>query len=120
MKALQIIEAGNIKVTDINKPTPAAGEILLRVRYVGFCGSDLNTFLGKNPMVKMPVVPGHEISATIEQIGQGVPTGFQQGMRVTVNPYTNCGTCASCRNGRVNACEFNQTLGVQRNGSMQE
>ena len=120
MKALQIIEAGNIKVTDINKPTPAAGEILLRVRYVGFCGSDLNTFLGKNPMVKMPVVPGHEISATIEQIGQGVPAGFQQGMRVTVNPYTNCGTCASCRNGRVNACEFNQTLGVQRNGSMQE
>ncbi|MBQ5623423.1 MAG: zinc-binding alcohol dehydrogenase family protein [Alistipes sp.] len=120
MKALQIIEAGNIKVTDINKPTPAAGEILLRVRYVGFCGSDLNTFFGKNPMVKMPVVPGHEISATIEQIGQGVPAGFHEGMNVTVNPYTNCGTCASCRNGRVNACEFNQTLGVQRNGSMQE
>ena len=120
MKALQIIEAGNIKVTDINKPTPAAGEILLRVRYVGFCGSDLNTFLGKNPMVKMPVVPGHEICASIEQICQGVPAGFQLGMRVTVNPYTNCGTCASCRNGRVTACEFNQTLGVQRNGSMQE
>ncbi len=120
MKALQITEAGKICVTEVNKPTPEAGQILLRVKYVGFCGSDLNTFLGRNPMVKMPVVPGHEISAVIEQIGEGVPAAFSEGMRVTVNPYTNCGTCASCRNGRVNACEHNETLGVQRNGSMQE
>jgi threonine dehydrogenase-like Zn-dependent dehydrogenase len=71
-------------------------------------------------MVKMPVIPGHEVGAVIEEIGEGVPTGFVKGMNVTVNPYTNCGKCASCRNGRVNACEHNETLGVQRNGSMQE
>lgn len=120
MKAVQIIEAGKVQVADIVKPTLGAGEILLRIKYVGFCGSDLNTYLGRNPMVKMPVIPGHEVGAVIEEIGEGVPAGFEKGMNVTVNPYTNCGKCASCRNGRVNACEHNETLGVQRNGSMQE
>lgn len=120
MKAVQITEAGKVQVADIVKPTLGAGEILLRIKYVGFCGSDLNTYLGRNPMVKMPVIPGHEVGAVIEEIGEGVPAGFEKGMNVTVNPYTNCGKCASCRNGRVNACEHNETLGVQRNGSMQE
>ena len=68
----------------------------------------------------MPVIPGHEVGAVIEEIGEGVPVGFEKGMNVTVNPYTNCGKCASCRNGRVIACEHNETLGVQRSGSMQE
>ena len=120
MKAVQITEAGKVQVADIVKPTLGAGESLLRIKYVGFCGSDLNTYLGRNPMVKMPVIPGHEVGAVIEEIGEGVPAGFEKGMNVTVNPYTNCGKCASCRNGRVNACEHNETLGVQRNGSMQE
>ena len=120
MKDVQITEAGKVQVDDIVKPTLGAGEILLRIKYVGFCGSDLNTYLGRNPMVKMPVIPGHEVGAVIEEIGEGVPAGFEKGMNVTVNPYTNCGKCASCRNGRVNACEHNETLGVQRNGSMQE
>ena len=120
MKAVQITEAGKVQVADIVKPTLGAGEILLRIKYVGFCGSDLNTYLGRNPMVKMPVIPGHEVGAVIEEIGEGVPAGFEKGMNVTVNTYTNCGKCASCRNGRVNACEHNETLGVQRNGSMQE
>lgn len=120
MKAVQITEAGKVQVADIVKPTLGVGEILLRIKYVGFCGSDLNTYLGRNPMVKMPVIPGHEVGAVIEEIGEGVPVGFEKGMNVTVNPYTNCGKCASCRNGRVNACEHNETLGVQRNGSMQE
>ena len=120
MKALQIAEAGVVRVADVKKPVLKSGEILLSIKYVGFCGSDLNTYRGNNPMVKMPVIPGHEVGAVIEEIGEGVPEGFHKGMAVTVNPYTNCGKCASCRNGRVNACEHNETLGVQRNGSMQE
>ena len=65
-------------------------------------------------MVKLPVIPGHEVGAVIEAVGPDVPAGFEPGMSVTVNPYTNCGTCAACRNGRVNACEHNETFGVQR------
>lgn len=105
----------------MEKPVVAPGQILVKIEYVGFCGSDLNTYLGRNPMVKLPVVPGHEVGTVVEEIGEGVPEGlFAKGMSVTLNPYTNCGKCASCRNGRVNACEHNETLGVQRNGVMCE
>lgn len=120
MKAIQIPAPADLRVVDIEKPEVKSGEVLLKIKYVGFCGSDLNTFLGRNPMVKLPVIPGHEVGAVIEEIGPDVPAGFEKGMNVTLNPYTNCGKCASCRNGRVNACEHNETLGVQRNGVMCE
>ena len=107
-------------VIDIPETELKAGEVLLRLEYVGFCGSDLNTWLGRNPMVRMPVVPGHEVGAVIVKAGAGVPEELKPGTTVTVNPYTNCGQCASCRNGRVNACEHNETLGVQRWGAMRE
>lgn len=120
MKAVQIVNPHEMRVVDIDKPVLGVGEVMVKIEYVGFCGSDLNTFLGKNPMVKLPIIPGHEVGAVIEAIGEGVPEGFTKGMNVTLNPYTNCGKCASCRNGRVNACEHNETLGVQRNGVMCE
>ena len=120
MKAVQIVNPSEMKVVELEKPAVGAGEVLVRIKYVGFCGSDLNTFLGRNPMVKLPVIPGHEVGAVIEEIGPDVPAGLEKGMNVTLNPYTNCGKCASCRNGRVNACEHNETLGVQRNGVMCE
>lgn len=120
MKAIQIPAPADLRVVDIEKPEVKSGEVLLKIKYVGFCGSDLNTFLGRNPMVKLPVIPGHEVGATIEAVGTEVPAGFMADMPVTVNPYTNCGTCAACRNGRVNACEHNETFGVQRNGAMGE
>ncbi|MDR1593015.1 MAG: alcohol dehydrogenase catalytic domain-containing protein, partial [Prevotellaceae bacterium] len=120
MKAIQIVQAGEIKLADIPVPSISPNEVLLKIKYVGFCGSDLNTYLGKNPMVKLPVIPGHEIGAVIEAVGKDVPTHLKTGMSCTVNPYTACGNCPSCRNGRPNACQFNQTLGVQRNGAMSE
>ena len=120
MKAIQITEPSVMKVIDIAEPQMGDSDVLLRMKYVGFCGSDLSTFRGGNPMVKMPVVPGHEVGAVIVKVGKDVPEGLKAGMTVTVNPYTNCGKCASCRNGRVNACEHNETLGVQRWGAMCE
>ena len=109
-----------MKVIDLAAPQAGDDEVLLKLEYVGFCGSDLSTFRGGTPMVRMPVVPGHEVGATIVSIGKNVPEGLKPGMTVTVNPYTNCGKCASCRNGRVNACQYNETLGVQRWGAMCE
>ncbi len=120
MKAVCISAPMHIGVAEIEKPVLKAGEVLVKIKFVGFCGSDLNTYLGRNPMVKMPVVPGHEVGAVIEDVGEGVPETFVKGMTVTLNPYTNCGHCASCRNGRYNACEHNETLGVQRQGVMCE
>lgn len=120
MKALVINEPGVVSAIQSEAPVAASGEVLVKLKYVGFCGSDLSTYMGKNPMVKYPRVPGHEISGVIEGIGDGVPKGFSPGEPVTVVPYTNCGQCPSCRRGRTYACQFNQTLGVQRDGAMQE
>ena len=120
MKAIQISGERQMEIVSVAEQALKANEVLLRLAYVGFCGSDLNTWLGRNPMVKMPVIPGHEVGAVIEKVGADVPEILKPGMVVTCNPYTNCGKCASCRNGRVNACEHNETLGVQRNGAMRE
>ena len=120
MKAIQISGLRQMQIVSVPEQELHADEVLLRLEYVGFCGSDLSTYLGKNPMVKMPVIPGHEIGAVIEKVGANVPEGLKPGMTVTCNPYTNCGKCASCRNSRVNACQHNETLGVQRNGAMRE
>ena len=120
MKAIQISGLRQMEIVDVAGQELKADEVLLRLKYVGFCGSDLSTYLGKNPMVRMPVIPGHEVGAVIERVGADVPEGLKPGMVVTVNPYTNCGKCASCRNSRVNACQHNETLGVQRNGAMRE
>lgn len=109
-----------MQIVDVPEQEMKAGDVMIRLQYVGFCGSDLNTYLGRNPMVKLPVIPGHEVGAVIEAVGSEVPEGLKPGMVVTVNPYTNCGKCASCRNARPNACQHNETLGVQRNGSMRE
>ncbi len=120
MKAIVISKIGQVEVIEKDKPNIKDGEVLIKIKYVGFCGSDLNTFLGKNPMVQLPVIPGHEIGAVIETVGENVPAHIREGIACTVNPYTSCGHCPSCRNGRFNACQFNQTFGVQRDGAMCE
>lgn len=120
MKAWTITAAGQTELIECPQPRPAAGEVLLRVKRLGYCGSDLNTFRGSNPLVNYPRIPGHEIGAVIEAVTPGVPAEFQPGQAVTVLPYTACGNCSSCRSGRVNACRNNQTLGVQRDGALTE
>ena len=121
MKAIQISHTQELNIVELEEPRALApGEVMLRLQYVGFCGSDLNTFMGRNGMALNPVIPGHEVGAVIEAVGSEVPEGLKPGMVVTCNPYTNCNKCASCRNGRVNACQHNETLGVQRHGAMRE
>lgn len=120
MKALVITEPGKSGYIERPQPQPAPGEVVLQVRRLGFCGSDLNTFRGFNPLVTYPRIPGHEIGAVIVAVTAGVPPQFKTGMETTVLPYTTCGVCSSCRSGRVNACRNNQTLGVQRDGAFAE
>jgi len=120
MKTVRITEQGRTEIVEIKKPELIPGHVLLKIKYVGFCGSDLNTFRGLNPLVKLPIVPGHEIGAVVEAVADDVVSDVRQGMNVTVNPYTSCGACPACLNSRPNSCEFNQTLGVQRDGAMSE
>jgi threonine dehydrogenase-like Zn-dependent dehydrogenase len=119
MKALLLDCPGVASVQRVNDPVPRAGEVLLKVRRVGLCGSDLNSFRGKNPMVSYPRIPGHEISATIVESSKTHPN-LVAGLNVTLSPYTQCGKCPSCLRGLPNACQFNETLGVQRDGALAE
>ena len=104
------------------RPEPEMGpeDVLLEVKYVGLCGSDLNTYRNCNPMVTLPRIPGHEISAVIAAKGRAVPDDWSVGQAVTVSPYTSCGSCSACLADRPNCCRYNQTLGVQRDGAITE
>jgi threonine dehydrogenase-like Zn-dependent dehydrogenase len=121
MKALMLDAPGRARLTEVRHPgKPGPTEVLLQIRMVGLCGSDLSTFAGRNPLVTYPRIPGHEIAAEIVETGVGVPAEWQRGLAVTLLPYSNCGKCAACRRGRVNACRNNHTLGVQRDGALTE
>jgi threonine dehydrogenase-like Zn-dependent dehydrogenase len=112
-------QPGNVQVEQVSDPHMRSGEALLRVRRVGLCGSDLNSYRGRNPLVTFPRIPGHEIAATIVDLSEPNPA-LAPGMDVTLSPYSSCGECPSCRNERPNACRNNQTLGVQRDGALAE
>jgi threonine dehydrogenase-like Zn-dependent dehydrogenase len=116
LKALVIKQPGEAVVESVAEPVVKGQDLLLKVRMIGLCGSDLNSFRGQNPMVSFPRIPGHEVAATIVQGNSNLAPGTD----VTMSPYTNCGQCASCRRNRPNACQFNETLGVQRDGALAE
>ena len=104
MKAAFVTGIKQTEIRDIPKPIPQKGEVLIKIRSVGICGSDLHLFLGIHAFRKAPAILGHEMSGTICQLGEGV-TEFQPGDRVTVNPSVSCGKCFPCRRGLENICE---------------
>ncbi len=118
MKAFVIDREFSSSFIEVTEPEYGPEDVLLDVRYVGLCGSDLNTYRGLNPLVSLPRVPGHEISAVIAAKGAKVPAEWSVGQAVTVSPYTNCNACAACFAERPNCCRYNQTLGVQRDGAL--
>lgn len=119
MRAIRMDGPGEIGLVEVPRPVPGAGEVRLRLTHVGYCGSDLSSFEGRNPMVGFPRIPGHEIAARVDATGPGVDD-LSPEQAVTVLPYFNCGTCIACRKGRPNACRNNRTMGVQREGAMSD
>src|SRR6266576_1469535 len=119
MRALVIRGPGEAAVESVAEPRASDGGILLKVRMVGFCGSDLNSFRGKNPLVTFPRIPGHEVAATILEASKELPN-LAPGVTVALSPYMNCGRCAACLRGRPKACQFNKTMGVQVDGALTE
>ena len=103
-----------------NRPMPerAPDEVLLRVKRVGVCGTDLHIFTGNQPYLSYPRVMGHELSGIVEAAPEGGP--LQPGDTVYVMPYLSCGTCVACRAGKTNCCVRIQVLGVHRDGAFTE
>lgn len=115
MKTVVMNGPNDLRIERRPEPQATESDVLLKVRMVGLCGSDLNSYRGLNPLISYPRIPGHEIAATVIE-GEGLAAGTN----VTLSPYTHCGKCPSCLRGRPNACQFNQTLGVQRDGALAE
>ena len=120
MKAISLTQPKRIELIDQPEPVLGPEDVLVDVKYIGLCGTDLNSYRGRLALVSYPRIPGHEVSGVIVDKGSQVPDAVKVGSKVTLWPYTACGICPSCRNGRPNCCQFNQTLGVQRDGAMRD
>jgi threonine dehydrogenase-like Zn-dependent dehydrogenase len=115
MKAFQVQAAEVADVVRVPEISQDEG-VLLQVKMVGLCGTDLNTYRGRNAMVQFPRVLGHEVAAVVVEDSGDLAAGTA----VTMSPYTSCGICPACLRGRANACQHNETMGVQRDGAMTE
>ena len=104
MRAAKYIGGGRIEVGAAEPSAPAAGEVRIRVAFNGICGTDLHIVQGHmDARVAMPATIGHEMSGTVESVGDGVD--LAPGAQVTVMPLRWCGECASCRAGHQHICQ---------------
>lgn len=119
MFSVVVNEPNSMQVVQLERPEPAAGEVRVRVRYAGICGSDVHIFHGHNPFVTYPRVIGHEFVGRIDAVGEGVDAG-RIGQAVVVDPVISCGQCPACLSGRRNVCHTLQVIGVHRNGGFSQ
>jgi len=111
MKAIVLEEYNKLVYRDVEDPQPAPGEVLIRVKACGICGSDVHGMDGSTGRRQPPIIMGHEASGVVAALGEGA-RGHGVGERVTFDSTIYCGTCEYCRSGRVNLCEARRVLGV--------
>jgi 2-desacetyl-2-hydroxyethyl bacteriochlorophyllide A dehydrogenase len=104
VRAAVIDRPGVVRVAEVPDPTPAPGEVVVRVGSCGICGTDLHIADGEFPPTPYPIVPGHEFAGEVVALGPEVTTGVEVGHRVAVDPSLFCGHCGPCRAGRGNLC----------------
>ncbi|MEQ8355336.1 MAG: alcohol dehydrogenase catalytic domain-containing protein [Kiloniellaceae bacterium] len=113
MKALVYTGPGNLDYRDVDDPSPAPGESLLKVEACCICGSDMHAFHGKDERRKPPLILGHEAVGTVLE-------GTAPGKRMVINPLVSCGACTFCREGRANLCGSRQMMSMNRPGGFAE
>lgn len=111
MKALVLSAYNQLDLTDLPAPTPAADELLIRIRACGICGSDVHGMDGSTGRRLPPIVMGHEAAGVVEAVGSDVP-GFRRGDRVTFDSTVSCGLCFFCERGEINLCDNREVVGV--------
>ncbi len=118
MKQAVVAGVRTFEIQDADVPAPAAGEVLVRVRSVGVCGSDLHFYRGEFP-VPPGFVLGHECSGEVAALGEGV-SGFDEGDRVALELFTVCLTCVQCRSGKYHMCPSRKANGLNIPGGLRE
>ncbi len=121
MKAALYYGKGDIRLEEVPRPVPAPGEVLVRVRYCGICGSDLRSYLRGSPPGDLPVprILGHEFAGQVAELGAGVK-GLEVGDRVAAAPATVCEECFYCRRGVPTLCLNALDFGTTHNGAQAE
>ena len=110
---------GEIVFQDVDVPAAGPGQIKVKMKRIGVCGSDIYVYHGKHPYTSYPVVQGHEVSAEVVETGSEV-TDFKIGDKVTIQPQVVCGKCYPCTHGMYNACEELKVMGFQTTGMASE
>ena len=118
MRAAFITGKESVDVRETEVPAPAAGEVLVRVRACGICGSDLHFYHGVFP-ANPRISPGHEFAGELVELGEGA-SGFETGQRVVVEPIQRCQECDYCRTGRYHLCPKHMLLGTFAPGGLAE
>ena len=103
MLAISVEKPHSLAVVEASSPAPEQGEVRVRVRRAGICGSDVHILHGSNPFARYPRIIGHEFAGEIESVGPDV-SALAVGDRVVVDPVLSCGHCYPCRIGRPNVC----------------
>jgi len=117
-KAIIIDKPNKISLVDRNLSTLSEGEILIKVIASGICGTDLHILRGTY-MAKYPIIPGHEFSGIIEEVGSKI-SRFKIGDHVAIEPNISCDNCYNCLNNRQNFCQNWEAIGVTRDGGMSQ
>ncbi|MCB0669600.1 MAG: zinc-binding alcohol dehydrogenase family protein [Saprospiraceae bacterium] len=111
---------GSLVLKNIDDPIPSPGKVLLKIKHVGICGTDLHAFAGNQPFFTYPRILGHELSAEVVDLNSYQGGNLKPGDEVVVIPYKHCGKCFACRKGKTNCCEKLSVFGVHEDGGMQQ
>ena len=112
--------AESLKLQEWPKPELNPGEMLVKVRYAGICGTDMLIYAGKHPRVVPPRVLGHEIFGAVVETKPPLESQIKVGARVAVFPLISCGRCAPCREGNAHVCEKLGLIGIDTDGGFAE
>lgn len=120
MRACVLIDWKELKIMDVPKPVPKPGQVLIRVKYAGVCGSDVNVFNHNHPTATVPRIMCHEIFGFVEEINTDEPISYGIGSRVVICPLTWCGKCEACRQGAFHVCRNLGIMGLHLEGGFAE
>ena len=116
MKQAVLTSPETITFSEIEKPVIKPNEILMKVKNIGICGSDIHAYYGKHPFMSFPIRLGHEMSGEVVEVGSEVK-GIEVGELVTAMPQTFCHECEPCNSGRYNICDTLEVIGCQTPGA---
>jgi len=121
MRALLVSQPNKFELVDMPRPVCGPGQVVIRIAHCGICGTDIDILRGRVPalFVRYPLVPGHEWTGTVVEVGPGV-TNCATNSRVMAEGYLNCGVCFHCRAGEINHCAAHEQIGLTHNGGFAE